>query len=225
MSKYYLTQEDYLMHHGVKGQKWGQRQYQNEDGSLTALGREHYGYGKGIIRNTIQMNKDRYRYEKKYREDLKKAKKDRKARDKAIQEKYFKEMEKIEKGYKRGQMLSDKDQKRELDLDNKTRKEWADSKTAYKKAKINAKRNYTKNYDRLARDFYSNSKYSDFGKLAVAGVAAYGVGKLLEKNADTMGKAIAVGILEGAGEGLVLGAGLNAVGKAAIKKTNRNIYA
>ena len=32
----------YLQHHGVKGQKWYHRRYQNEDGSLTALGREHY---------------------------------------------------------------------------------------------------------------------------------------------------------------------------------------
>ena len=46
MTQYHLTREDYLMHHGVKGQKWGLRQWQNEDGSLTPAGREHYGYGK-----------------------------------------------------------------------------------------------------------------------------------------------------------------------------------
>ena len=34
----------YFNHSGVKGQKWGQRRYQNPDGSLTPLGREHYGY-------------------------------------------------------------------------------------------------------------------------------------------------------------------------------------
>lgn len=31
---------DYLQHHGIKGQKWGVRRFQNSDGSLTALGKE-----------------------------------------------------------------------------------------------------------------------------------------------------------------------------------------
>lgn len=35
----------YLIHYGVPNQKWGVRRYQNEDGSLTPEGREHYGYG------------------------------------------------------------------------------------------------------------------------------------------------------------------------------------
>ena len=30
-----------LYHHGVKGQRWGFRRYQNEDGSLTEAGRRH----------------------------------------------------------------------------------------------------------------------------------------------------------------------------------------
>ena len=37
--------EHYIAHHGVKGQKWGERQYQNADGSLTPAGRIHYGVG------------------------------------------------------------------------------------------------------------------------------------------------------------------------------------
>ena len=33
---------DYLMHHGIKGQQWGIRRYQNEDGTLTEEGKLRY---------------------------------------------------------------------------------------------------------------------------------------------------------------------------------------
>lgn len=36
---------DALEHHGILGQKWGVRRFQNQDGSLTDEGRERYGYG------------------------------------------------------------------------------------------------------------------------------------------------------------------------------------
>ncbi len=39
----YYDPQYVLMHHGIKGQKWGVRQYQNPDGSLTAAGRARYG--------------------------------------------------------------------------------------------------------------------------------------------------------------------------------------
>lgn len=39
---YYATDSD-LTHHGIKGQKWGVRRYQNADGSLTAEGYQHWG--------------------------------------------------------------------------------------------------------------------------------------------------------------------------------------
>lgn len=38
-----LYETNYLMHHGIKGQKWGVRRFQNEDGSLTAEGKKRYG--------------------------------------------------------------------------------------------------------------------------------------------------------------------------------------
>ena len=39
----------WLAHDGVKGQRWGFRRYQNEDGSLTSLGRVHYGVGPARV--------------------------------------------------------------------------------------------------------------------------------------------------------------------------------
>ena len=52
---------DYLAHHGIKGQKWGIRRYQNPDGSLTEAGKKRYAvpevkvYGKY---NGIKNNRD-----------------------------------------------------------------------------------------------------------------------------------------------------------------------
>lgn len=40
MSKQYRIDE--LVHHGIKGQKWGVRRFQNKDGSLTPKGKKRY---------------------------------------------------------------------------------------------------------------------------------------------------------------------------------------
>ena len=45
---------EYLIHFGVKGQKWGRRNWQNYDGSYTAAGRQHYGIGERRIAGSNQ---------------------------------------------------------------------------------------------------------------------------------------------------------------------------
>ena len=38
----YMSSYDELYHHGIKGMRWGVRRFQNEDGTLTAQGRQRY---------------------------------------------------------------------------------------------------------------------------------------------------------------------------------------
>ena len=45
----------YLAHHGIKGQKWGVRRFQNSDGSYTEAGKQRYGRGEGRIVGTKEL--------------------------------------------------------------------------------------------------------------------------------------------------------------------------
>ena len=63
---YYLTNEE-LYHHGILGQKWGIRRYQNYDGSYTRAGLKRYNaafwfwwwknFKRSICRNAIHGSK------------------------------------------------------------------------------------------------------------------------------------------------------------------------
>lgn len=61
------TNEEFIEHYGVKGQRRGVRRYQNEDGSLTSLGRQHYGIGTWLKKRFSPAEKG-YRMAKKQKE-------------------------------------------------------------------------------------------------------------------------------------------------------------
>lgn len=65
--EFMLVYDDYLMHHGVKGQHWGVRRYQNKDGSLTSVGKARQAKADNLksnvqkIKTAIRDEKDAYR--------------------------------------------------------------------------------------------------------------------------------------------------------------------
>ena len=62
MEYYGIHYDSIIEHHGIKGQKWGVRRYQNEDGSLTEEGMKHLGRMKpDAVRKQMQkaVNKAR----------------------------------------------------------------------------------------------------------------------------------------------------------------------
>ena len=50
---------DYLAHHGILGQKWGVRRYQNPDGSLTPEGKKRYYKSVGKLDSWQSINRMR----------------------------------------------------------------------------------------------------------------------------------------------------------------------
>lgn len=53
-----------LYHHGIKGQRWGVRRYQNPDGSLTAKGLKRYKQGRLKLEKGYAVTSDgKVRYE------------------------------------------------------------------------------------------------------------------------------------------------------------------
>lgn len=55
-------ENEYLAHYGIRGMKWGDRRYQNEDGSLTPEGRLRYGVGSNM--DARRLTKEYHRVDK-----------------------------------------------------------------------------------------------------------------------------------------------------------------
>jgi hypothetical protein len=63
-----MNSNNELNHHGIQGQKWGRRRYQNPDGTLTAEGRIRYNHD-GTKRKLDYRHKENHKMHKKYNRD------------------------------------------------------------------------------------------------------------------------------------------------------------
>ena len=64
MAEYIIERDDSLQHFGIKGQKWGVRRFENEDGTLTEAGKARYYSLGDRAADRRQYNRDTKKLEK-----------------------------------------------------------------------------------------------------------------------------------------------------------------
>lgn len=121
-----------LQHHGVKGQKWGVRRYQNKDGSLTALGEKRMGTKTGVDKKLREDLRDRRATRwlniKKQRQDLRQEQLDR-ANNRALERAKIKLAQQKAQDESADQALNRKLIKEKLKQDKTVQKQLAKSAT------------------------------------------------------------------------------------------------
>ena len=84
--------EEIIAHHGIKGQRWGVRRFQNEDGTYTSEGKNRYS--KGLNRN-VKERKATY----KNRKNLSDEELQKKVRRYQLEDQLYDEVLKAQKQY------------------------------------------------------------------------------------------------------------------------------
>lgn len=140
--------EQYLVHYGTKGQKWGIRNYENLDGTLTEEGKKRYAKYQGKIeRKNRQIEKAQTKLDKLNKKNAEKI-----ARLKSKSAKYR------NKAYN-GRFVNDK---KAAELEVKARKADAkadklQAKANTQQAKIDKAKAYVHNYEKKLNQISPNS--------------------------------------------------------------------
>lgn len=156
--------DDELYHHGIQGQRWGFRRFQNEDGSWTPEGRERYGEGGARSKSDVQKYKAKVSYNtQKYKADLKaKAQRDKETREAKAERYRIKQQGKVDRAARREQNKLDRKQAR---LDNKLAKDQAKAKdTATLKEKLVRTKRYAMSDDELERSINRLKLEAEYNK-------------------------------------------------------------
>lgn len=212
----YIGDEDYLMHHGIRGQKWGIRRFQNADGTLTSAGQKRYGEKVTMHNGKTNwlLGKRTYNTHKEYQTANQFAKATYKQNKAKIQEQYRKEKEAGKSGALRRNLSKRLDNREQYQYEL-NRNRWNAGVNEFKRdAAINATKRAAAATavvgagvlaGMLHANYMNNKmKRESLGALPAAGMEQYYEYKIGKKEvAKYLGKAVAVGALSGAYSGLV----------------------
>ena len=182
--------EDELLHYGRKGQHWGDRLYQNKDGSLTPLGRLRYGRkptGVGVRKKTKEQKKKAKEEALKKKEEKKKQEEEEEAAEKKRRD--DEERERIVKSGDAETILKNKDKLSSNDLrEAATRLQLENQIASYSKKAENTP---VPKFDNAPKESSKPKKKSNFDKAMDAIDKAFKVGESAVDKIESTGKAAA----------------------------------
>lgn len=111
-----IEYENFLAHHGIKGQKWGVRRYQNDDGTLTPEGRARYlEETERSYNESREINRDARKNQKKMNDYYRQLDKDPDSADSIT--KFFNKRD--PKGFAKARTEVEENSKKQIDASSK----------------------------------------------------------------------------------------------------------